>query len=192
MSEADRTCFNSLARMSRYSPSRVAQKPLSADDRPSDKERSSLDDRIREILGDTPEQINMETENVGSHSRKRNILSELPSALSGIADTPRKRPMHKDNEKLEKATFNTARDSLMWYRHASEMVFSGTCRANQTDICAALKKKIRLPERHRKSAPRSCRRESTKHALNGRLLPFHGSGSRTGDRRRSQSAARNP
>ena len=59
--------------------------------------------------------------------------------MIGIADNPRKRQMRKDKEKLVKVTFNTARDSLMWYRHASEMVFSGTCRANQTDICAALK-----------------------------------------------------
>ena len=97
--------------------------------------------------------------------------------------------MHKDKENLEKATFNTARDVVT------------TCLRNgfQRDMprqpnrhMCGLKEKIRLQERYRKSAPRNCRRESTKHALNGRVLPFHGSGPRTNDRRRSQSAARNP
>ena len=39
-------------------------------------------------------------------------------------------------------TFNTARDSLLWFRHALEFVFDGTCRANKSEICNALKRKF--------------------------------------------------
>ena len=97
------------------------------DDRSPGKGRPNLDDRIREILGDTPRKGDIETKIVGNHSRTTGILRELPTAISDIPDTPKRRSSEKNKEKLGRATFTTARDSLIWYRHASELVFNGEC-----------------------------------------------------------------
>ena len=133
----------------------------------------------------------METETVGNRSRKRSLLRELPTALSDITDTPKRRSSAKDKKMLEKVTFNTARDSLMWYRHASELVFNGACCANQTEICEALRRKFGYQNANEKGATRSCSRQLAIHPIDGRLLHFDGGGSGASDGRRGQSTLRN-
>ena len=95
------------AGVSGYSPSRIVLKNLSMDYRSPGERRPNLDGRIRELLGETLIAMDVETEAVRNPSMKRSLLHELPTALSDIANTQKRRPPAGDKDKLEKATFNT-------------------------------------------------------------------------------------
>ena len=98
-----------------------------------------MDERIRDILNDETTDCDV----LKRTTPAPKLLEGLPEKLSGIPKTPiSKRVEPEEQERIERATFNTARDSLLWFRQASELVFGGTCRANQTEICDALKRKF--------------------------------------------------
>ena len=99
--------------------------------------RQSLDERIRDILNDETTDCD-----VLKHTTPApKLLEGLPEKLSSIPKTPiSKRVEPEEKGRIEWATFNTARDSLLWFvtlqscirRHMS-------CEPN---ICDALKRKF--------------------------------------------------
>ena len=86
--------------------------------------KTNLDDQILWASGAVTKNGERRNRDRQKLSRKRSLLQELPTVLSDFANTPKRRPYAGDKERLEKATFNTARDSLVWNRHASELVFN--------------------------------------------------------------------